>query len=153
MAETGLTLLAHAYVHFWFWSDAFTTTCFLINRLPTHVLNMKTPLEFLFQEVPDYTFLKVFGCACWPHTRPYNSRKLEFAPKSAFSLVIALFTKGTSVFIFPLIKFISLVMWFLMKTCFPLQIHHHICHLRRHKHRHPHFRLINLLMLHIRLYF
>jgi histone deacetylase 1/2 len=35
IVETGLTLLAHASVPFRFWSDAFTTACFLINRLPT----------------------------------------------------------------------------------------------------------------------
>jgi hypothetical protein len=45
------------------------------------------------------------------------------------------------------------VMWFSTKTCFPLQIHHHLRHLRRHKHLHPHFRLTNLLMLQIFLYF
>ena len=64
IVETGLTLLAHASVPFRFWSDAFTTACFLINRLPTRLLNMKTPVELLFHEPPDYTFLKVFGCAC-----------------------------------------------------------------------------------------
>jgi histone deacetylase 1/2 len=64
IVETGLTLLAHASVPFRFWSDAFTTACFLINRLPTRLLNMKTPVEVLFHEPPDYTFLKVFGCAC-----------------------------------------------------------------------------------------
>jgi histone deacetylase 1/2 len=35
IVETGLTLLAHASVPFRFWSDAFTTACFLINRTPT----------------------------------------------------------------------------------------------------------------------
>jgi histone deacetylase 1/2 len=79
--ETGLTLLAHASLSFRFWSDAFATACFLIKRLPTRVLNMKTPLEILFHEVPDYTFLKVFGCICSPHLRPYNTRKLEFRSK------------------------------------------------------------------------
>jgi histone deacetylase 1/2 len=48
IVETGLTLLAHASVPFRFWSDAFFTACFLINRLPTRVLNMKTPIEQLF---------------------------------------------------------------------------------------------------------
>jgi histone deacetylase 1/2 len=78
IVETSLTLLAHASMPFRYWSDAFFTTCFLINRMPTRVLHMKTLVEQLFNESPDYTFLKVFGCACWPHTRPYNQCKLEF---------------------------------------------------------------------------
>ena len=81
LVETGLTLLAHASIPFRFWSDAFTTACFLINRLPSRLLGMKTPLELLLHETPDYTFLKVFDCACWSHLRPYNSRKLEFLSK------------------------------------------------------------------------
>ena len=78
IVETGLALLAHASVPFRFWSDAFSTACFLINRLPTRLRHMKIPLELLLNEIPDYTFFKVFGCACWPHLRPYNQRKLEF---------------------------------------------------------------------------
>jgi histone deacetylase 1/2 len=39
---------------------------------------MQTPVERLLGESLDYTFLKVFGCAYWPHTRPYNSRKVDF---------------------------------------------------------------------------
>ena len=94
LVETGLTLLAHASFPFRFWSDAFFTTCYLINRLPTRVLNMKTPLEILFQEIPDYTFLKVFGCACWPHLRPYNSHKLEFRSKQCVFLGYSSIHKG-----------------------------------------------------------
>jgi histone deacetylase 1/2 len=52
--------------------------CFLINRLPSRTIDMKTPLERLLKETPDYTFFKVFACACWPHLRPYNNHKLEF---------------------------------------------------------------------------
>jgi histone deacetylase 1/2 len=86
IVETGLTLLAHASVPFCYWSDAFTTACFLINRLPTRLLHMKALLELLLHETPDYTFLKVFGCACWPHTRPYNNHKLEFRSKKCVFL-------------------------------------------------------------------
>jgi histone deacetylase 1/2 len=71
IVETGLTLLAHASVPFRFWSDAFSTACFLINRLPSRVINMQTPLERLLGEAPDYTFFRVFGCACWPHLQSY----------------------------------------------------------------------------------
>jgi histone deacetylase 1/2 len=68
IVETGLTLLAHASVPFCYWSDAFTTACFLINRLPTRLLHMKTPFELLLYETPDYTFLKVFGCVLATHS-------------------------------------------------------------------------------------
>jgi hypothetical protein len=78
IVEIGLTFLAHASVPFRFWSDDFFTASFLINRMPTCLLKIKTPIKQLFNEPTDYTFLKVFGCACWPHTRPYNQRKLEF---------------------------------------------------------------------------
>jgi histone deacetylase 1/2 len=78
IVETGLTLLAHASVPFRFWSDAFSTACFLINRLPSRVIDMQTPIERLLGETPDYTFFRVFGCACWPHLRPYNNHKLQF---------------------------------------------------------------------------
>jgi hypothetical protein len=94
IVETGLTLLAHAAVPFRFWSDAFSTACFLINRTPTRVLNMKTPLELLFKELPDYTFFKVFGCACWPHLRPYNNHKLGFHYKKCVFLGYSALHKG-----------------------------------------------------------
>jgi hypothetical protein len=47
---------------------------------------MHTPLEHLLGETPDYTFCKVFGCACWPRIRPYNNRKLQFCSKQCVFL-------------------------------------------------------------------
>jgi hypothetical protein len=55
---------------------------------------MKTPLELLFEELPDYTFFKVFGCACWPYLRPYNNRKLEFRCKKCVFLGYSALHKG-----------------------------------------------------------
>jgi histone deacetylase 1/2 len=94
VVETGLTLLAHASMPYCYWSDAFSTACFLINRLPSRVINMQTPLERLLGETPDYTFFKVFGCACWPHLRPYNERKLEFRSKQCVFLGYSSLHKG-----------------------------------------------------------
>lgn len=78
VVDIGLTLLAHASVPLRFWSDAFTTACFLINRTPSRVISMQRPLERLLGQKPDYSFFKVFGCACWPNLCPYNAHKLSF---------------------------------------------------------------------------
>ncbi|BBH05570.1 basic helix-loop-helix DNA-binding superfamily protein, partial [Prunus dulcis] len=57
---------------------AFSTTVFLINRLPTPQLDNLSPYEKLLHRSPDYKFLKSFGCACFPHLVPYNKHKLSF---------------------------------------------------------------------------
>jgi hypothetical protein len=75
--ETGLALLSHAHLPFKFWDDAFSTACYLINRMPTSVLQNLSPFETLFKCSPDYTFLRTFGCLCWPNLRPYNSNKFQ----------------------------------------------------------------------------
>jgi histone deacetylase 1/2 len=55
---------------------------------------MQTPLQRLLHEMPDYTFFKVFGCACWPHTRQYNNHKLEFRSKKCVFLGYSSLHKG-----------------------------------------------------------
>ena len=81
IVETGLTLLAHAHMPNTYWVDAFNTAVYLINRLPTCVLNYLSPYEKLFQKSPTYDSLQVFGCACFPYLRPCNTNKLQFRSK------------------------------------------------------------------------
>jgi hypothetical protein len=50
-----------------FWDEAFLTAMYLINHLPTRVLDDLSPMEQLFKSLPNYSMLKIFGCACWPH--------------------------------------------------------------------------------------
>lgn len=78
IVDVGLTLLAQSKSPLHFWWNAFHTAVFLINRLPTPVLNNVSPFFKLFQQHPDYSILRVFGCACYPYLRPYNRHKLEF---------------------------------------------------------------------------
>jgi histone deacetylase 1/2 len=81
--EKGLSLLAQASMPVAFWDEAFSTATFLINRLPTRVIDNATPLERLLgnKAKPNYEMLKAFGCACFPHLRPYNAKKLSFGSK------------------------------------------------------------------------
>ena len=81
LVETGLSLLAKASIPQCYRDEAYTTVCFLVNRLPSPVLNNVSPFEKLFQVQPDYSFLRTFGCACWPYLRPYNAHKMDFRSK------------------------------------------------------------------------
>jgi histone deacetylase 1/2 len=78
VVEVGLALLADASMPLKFWDEVFLTATYLINILPSKAISFHTPTELLFKETPDYTSLRIFGCACWPNLRPYNTRKLSF---------------------------------------------------------------------------
>ena len=77
IVETGLTILHRALLHLSLWSFAFKTALYLINRLPTPILQNKSPFECLFHSSPNYSKLKIFGCLCYPWLRPYNTHELE----------------------------------------------------------------------------
>ena len=64
-----------------YWDEAFIAATYLINRLPTKVLDFSTPLEVLEKIKPDYASLWIFGCACYPNLCPLNARKLEYHSK------------------------------------------------------------------------
>jgi hypothetical protein len=81
IVEVGLSLLAQASMPLKFWDEAFMTATYLINRLPSRVIDNQTPLERLLDQKPDYSVLRVFGCACWPNLRSFNDRKLQFRSK------------------------------------------------------------------------
>lgn len=51
-----------------------------INRLPTTVLNNKSPFKVLFNTSPNYANFKSFGYWVFPYLRDYASNKL--APRS-----------------------------------------------------------------------
>jgi hypothetical protein len=69
-----------------FWDEAFLTATYLINLMPSKVIDNTTPVERILGTPPDYKSLRVFGCACWPNLRPYNTRKLSFRSKQCVFL-------------------------------------------------------------------
>lgn len=78
IVETGPTLLAHAFVLHKYWHFAFDTAVYLINRMPSKVINNIPPIQCLFSKAPDYKFLRIFGCLCFPFLRPYTTHKISF---------------------------------------------------------------------------
>ncbi|KAL5779241.1 hypothetical protein ACOSQ2_009978 [Xanthoceras sorbifolium] len=94
IVEMGLTLLAHSKVPLSFRLYAFQTSSYLINRLSTSVLDLKTPFEVLYNKIPTYDSLKTLGCACYPFLRPYNNHKLELRSTECVYLGFSSHHKG-----------------------------------------------------------
>lgn len=57
-----------------YWVQAFQTAAYLINRMPTRVLNFKSPYECLHGRHPNYSLLRVFGSSCYPFLRPVTAQ-------------------------------------------------------------------------------
>ena len=60
-----------------FWSYAINHAVYLINRVPSPIVNNKTPFELLYNKVPDFQMLKVFGCLCYASTHLANKNKFQ----------------------------------------------------------------------------
>ncbi|KAL4569482.1 hypothetical protein LXL04_025120 [Taraxacum kok-saghyz] len=86
VVEIGLTLLAQSNVPKRFWDFAFETAVYLINRMPSRTTTGTSPFELLLKRKPDLSFLRVFGCQCYPHLRPYNAHKMDFRSTSCVFL-------------------------------------------------------------------
>lgn len=78
IVEIGLTFLAQAAMPLHFWWEAFCSAVYVVNRLPTPVLHNLSPWEKAFQRKPDFEFLRVFGCTCFPCLRPYQPHKFDY---------------------------------------------------------------------------
>ena len=78
IVDTGLALLSSSSLPLKYWGEAFNSVVHIINLFPTPMLNNISPYEKLFLLKPDYNFLNVFGCACYPLLRPYNQYKFDF---------------------------------------------------------------------------
>ncbi|WVZ49395.1 hypothetical protein U9M48_000761 [Paspalum notatum var. saurae] len=89
--EVGLSLLAHAHMPLKFWDEGLSCCCFSHQ---SKVINYSTPLKRLFHTKPDFSSLRIFGCACWPNLRPYNDRKLQFRSKERVFLGYSNMHKG-----------------------------------------------------------
>ena len=78
LTQTGLTLLAASSLPSKFWVEAFRTATFIINHIPSPVINYKSPFEVFFHKTPNYSIFKPFGCLCYPYLWPYTKTKLDF---------------------------------------------------------------------------
>ena len=86
LIETTITLLSQASISTIYWLYVVLTVVSLINLLPTYVLNFVSSWYKLYSFHPDLSRLKLFGCACYPHLKPYTTHKLEPRTKECLFL-------------------------------------------------------------------
>ena len=60
-----------------YWVDTIYAAIFTIGCLPTSLLQNRSPFEVLFEKMPNYQFLKPFGCACFPDFVASSINKLK----------------------------------------------------------------------------
>jgi hypothetical protein len=59
------------------WGQAVLTATYLINRMPSRVLDWKSPIKMLKGKYEDVLPLKTFGCVCFVRDNRPNVRKLD----------------------------------------------------------------------------
>lgn len=123
IVEIGLSLMAHSSMLHKFWTTAFATFIFLINRLPAKILHGKSPYEIVFKSPPSYTTLRIFGCACYLHLSPFSRSKHDFKYNCCVFLRYSQQHKGHVVWTSNLAKCIFWDMFFSMKLFFSFSTH------------------------------
>lgn len=101
----------------YFWDEASATATYLINRLPTPVLNNISPLEKLFGHKPNYPSLKTFGLNVFPTYDHTNLINYLFDLNLVVSLAIVRPIKAIDAYLLMVIL-TSLVMFYLKNNLF-----------------------------------
>ena len=79
--KTAQALLFQMHVPKHFWVDAISTTCFLINKMSSSILNWASPYHQFFPNNLLFSIdLKVFGCTCF--VRDVRPQVSKLDPKS-----------------------------------------------------------------------
>jgi len=77
-----------------YWSYAISHAIHLINKLPSIILNGKSPYELLHETPPMYLNLKVFGSLCFTCTLENNKTKLQPRSRKCIFLGYKIGIKG-----------------------------------------------------------
>ena len=65
LEELAITILSESSLPKYFWADAVSTTCYVMNRVLIWPIMKKTPYELLNGRKPNIGNLKIFGCKCY----------------------------------------------------------------------------------------
>lgn len=72
--EIGRSLKIQSQIPSRFLGTCVLTSVYLINRLPTVLLNGKSPYEMMYHRVPNFDHLRVYGCLCFATVLPKGDK-------------------------------------------------------------------------------
>lgn len=96
--EITRSVMIESRIPTFLWPEAVATSVFLLNRLPTKILNMKTPLDVLSNQTnipaPLNLSPKVFGCSVYVHIHKHERTKLSPCAKKCVFVGYGINQKG-----------------------------------------------------------
>ncbi|KAL0540462.1 hypothetical protein IC582_020468 [Cucumis melo] len=85
LLEVAHSLMLSTSLPSYLWGDAILTAAHLINRMPSSILHLQTPLECLKESYPSTHLvlkvpLRVFGCTAYVHS--FGPNQTKFTPRA-----------------------------------------------------------------------
>ncbi|KAM0060751.1 putative RNA-directed DNA polymerase [Helianthus debilis subsp. tardiflorus] len=81
-----------------FWGECILTATYIINRLPTQIIENKTPYELLHGEKPNYDHMRVLGCLAYYRSIETNGYKFEIRGRPGVFMGYPSGTKGYKIY-------------------------------------------------------
>lgn len=72
LLDTTRALQTHVNIPIKFWGDCIITATYLINLMPSYVLEWKIPYEVLMQKPDNYSHLRIIGCLCFTAIKSHD---------------------------------------------------------------------------------
>jgi len=82
--NTARALRFQAAIPISYWGHYIKAAVYLINRIPSAMLQGKSPHELLYGSIPDLDHLRVFGCLCFTSVLPRTDKFTPRAKKGVF---------------------------------------------------------------------
>lgn len=99
LMEVARAMMFHTNVPKRFWGDAVVTACYLINRIPTRILQDSSPFEVLNQTNPSLDHLRVFGCVWFVLVPGEQRNKLDVKSTKGMFIGYSIDQKGYKCYI------------------------------------------------------